>query len=279
MRSIAREQRPISVFDFIDYKKFIVSHLDTPTKERSGRRSAMARSMGCKLAYLSRVLNADADLSLEQAEAACRFLTLSKLETSYFLALVAHARAGTSRLREYWLNEITRLKQERRSLKSRISFEQPLTESQRLIYYSHWYFVAIHVCVGIESVQTPEQIAKYLRLPLGTVLKTLRFLHGAGLIAKKGEAYFPTQKRLHVSKESPLVARHHLNWKLQAMENLAKESESDLHYSSVVSISKDDFEEIRAILFELIEKVRSKVARSKDEVLVCYALDLFQVGG
>lgn len=266
-----------TVFDFKDYRAYLLSKLTPQEGLRSGQRSALAAAMSCQLAYLSKVLNsAQADLSLEQAEAACRFFALNKLETSYFIALVSEARAGTESLKEYWKDQARHLAQESHQLAPRIQFEQPLSDSEMSIYYSEWYYSAIHVCVSIDKFQKPEKIASYLNLPLETVIKTLNFLKSVNLVKKVGDHYHMSTRRIHLKKNSPHVSRHHLNWKLQAMHNVGSQDAMDVHYTSVVSIAESDFQKMRSLFMEMIEKARTTVASSEEQVLACYALDFFK---
>lgn len=267
-----------NLFDFSDYRAFILFKLDDQQGPRSGQRSALAAAMACQLAYLSKVLNSSsgADLSLEQAEAAARFFSLNKVETSYFIALVSEARAGTETLKEYWREQTQSLKRESRQLSSRIHFDQPLSEPEMAVYYSEWYYAAVHVCVSIERLQKPEKIASYLNLNLETVQRALNFLKAANLVKKVGDHYQMANRKIHLKKDSPFVGKHHLNWKLQAMNNLGVQDNTDMHYTSVVSISKADFEKMRMMFFEMIDKARETVANSEEQVLACYAVDLFK---
>jgi len=266
-----------NIFGFKDYKSFLLAELETQPG-RSGQRSALASAMGCQLAYLSKVLHPDSEahLSLEQAEAAARFFALNKVETSYFITRVSEARAGTESLKEYWREQAKNLIHESRELSSRIHFEQPLTLAEMSIYYSEWYYAAIHVCVGVESLQKPEKMAAYLKLDLEVVQRTLHFLKAAHLIRRVGDRYEMASRKIHLKKDSPFVGKHHFNWKLQAMNNIGSLDSSDMHYTSVVTLSKKDFEKIRLLFMESIEKARSVVADSEEQIMACYAIDFFK---
>lgn len=268
-----------NIFDFKDYKAFILNRIDTQVGSRSGQRSALAAAMACQLAYLSKVLNSSSasDLSLEQAEAAARFFALNKVETSYFIALVSESRAGTESLKEYWREQAKNLVHESRQLASRIQFDQPLNDTEMAIYYSEWYYSAVHVCVGIEHLQKPEKMASYLNLKLEVVQSVLNFLKSANLVKKVGDRYQMANRKIHLKKDSPYVGKHHLNWKLQAMNNLGTHDSTDMHYTSVVSISKSDFEKMRMMFFEMITQARTTVAESDEQILACYAVDLFKI--
>jgi len=74
-----------------------------------------------------------------------------------------------------------------------------------------------------------------------------------------------------------MISKHHTNWRMQAIQSFEKENESDLHYSSVITIAEDDIPRVREALIKAVEKVREIVRPSQDEAVLCYALDLFKV--
>lgn len=84
---------------------------------------------------------------------------------------------------------------------------------------------------------------------------------------------------LHLGAESPLISKHHLNWRLQAMEHFARRSIDDLHYSSVVSLSEKDVVAIKEKLVALVGEVKQVVRESKEERLQCFALDFLKCEG
>ena len=61
------------------------------------------------------------------------------------------------------------------------------------------------------------------------------------------------------------------------MRSLEQQNDSDLHYSSVVSISHDDVLKIKADLIKQIENTKAVVKASPEEELCCFALDFFKV--
>src|SRR5687767_3647885 len=88
------------IFDYDDYKKYLKQVFDAEGAARSGKRTAFSKALGCQPAYLSRVLNADAQLSLEQVDRASQFLGHAPDEQKYFFFLVLWNRAGTSTLKK-----------------------------------------------------------------------------------------------------------------------------------------------------------------------------------
>lgn len=84
---------------------------------------------------------------------------------------------------------------------------------------------------------------------------------------------------MHLHSVSPLVAKHHTNWRMRAIASLDADPGQDLHYSSVISVGEKDISKLQAILIEAIEKARALVRDSPEEAGVCYSLDAFRLDG
>lgn len=56
------------IFDYDDYKKYLHDLLLSQPSKGHGFRSRLAEVAGCRVSYVSQVLNQDMDFSLEQAE-------------------------------------------------------------------------------------------------------------------------------------------------------------------------------------------------------------------
>jgi len=265
------------VYQWDDYRAFLIHNLDHGEEKTKGQRSALASAMNCQLSYLSRVLKGEAELSLEQGEAAGRYFALAPQEKSFLLTLISEARAGTPELKDYWRAEKKRLASERLQLSKRITLEQPLTEEQMLTYYSEWYFSAIHVLAGVPNFQTADALAQTLRLSPMVVRKTLHFLVSVNLLERAEDKYRQTKKQIHLDRDSHLLRHHHINWKLKSVASYAFRKPGDLHYSSVVSLSRADLLQLKEEFLRCIEAVRSRIRDSKDETAAVYMLDLFEI--
>ncbi len=266
-----------SVFDFNDYKSYLVQVLETRGDYEKGQRSKMAKAIECNPSYLSQILNGSLDLSLEQAHRTNAFLGHTPGETKYFLNLVQMSRAGTKELRSYFSDEVKQQKEDRAVIKNRIQVNRFLDETAQARYYSSWYFAAIHVCVSLPHLKTREQIAEALALPLKTVNEAVEFLISVGIFKTQGNELRPGEVNLYLANNSPFVGKHHANWRTRALQSLDQVEEKDLHYSSVITCSKEDVDQIKEIMIQTIEKIRGVVRPSKDETAYVYCLDLFHL--
>jgi hypothetical protein len=84
--------------------------------------------------------------------------------------------------------------------------------------------------------------------------------------------------RTHVPAESPLVARHHLNWRLKAMERFSTISDEELVFTSPMTLSRKDGRAVREAIAELIEKVSGVVERTDPEKLSVLNIDWIDLG-
>ena len=106
----------------------------------------------------------------------------------------------------------------------------------------------------------------------------LEFLVSLGLAIQKGNHYEVGASRVHLGGDSPMISKHHINWRLQAIQSLERENrEVDLHYSSVISISKEDTLKIKSLLVDSIEKTKAVIKESKEEELHSFCLDFFKI--
>ncbi len=205
------------------------------------------------------------------------FLGHDKNESEYFFCLVQLARAGTQKLKTRFQEQQTQLLNRRALLRERIEIKERLTELDQLKYYSAWYYAAIHILVTIPNFQTKAKICERLNLNLETVTNALTFLVESGLVAQDGQSFLPGVVRLFLGGDSPMISKHHTNWRVRAIDSLDKGVETDLHYSTVISISKTDASAIKEHLMKSVETARSTIKVSKEEELLCLNLDFFRI--
>jgi uncharacterized protein (TIGR02147 family) len=268
-----------SLFEFVDYKAYLRSRMNRMERGGRGFRSELARTVGCQTGYVTQVLNNSANFSLEQAVAINKLLGHTRQEARFFLLLIDYARAGTADLKRHFAEIIEESVQNHLNLKERFQVKQSISEIDQMAYYGEWAYVAIHVIVSIPSLQTPEAIAKAIDLPEVKVRRILEFLIGIGLVVEKNGRYSVGINRLHLGKDSPLLAKHHINWRLKALTSIDREDEESLRYTSVISIAKSDALEIKRRFVKFLEEYNSVVKDSKDESMYCLTVDFLSLIG
>lgn len=263
-----------SVFEFKNYKTYLVE-IEKGESFKSFR-SLLAKAAVCQNAYISQVLNGEKHFSLEQMDGIADLLSMTAEERHYFFLLLQHARAGKPSLKNFLGEEIRSLSQRHLSLQNRVRAGETLNEKDQVTYYSEWFYSALHVLVTIHSQRTVEAMARRLNLPVTTIKKALEFLVGCGLLQEKKGVYTTGQARLYLPGDSSLISRHHANWRIHALQSLFAASGEDLHYSSVVTLSREDGARIREQLIQAIQKAKEIIKDSPEEELFGFHVDFYQ---
>lgn len=255
-----------SVFEYKDYKDYVRERI---AERGRGEKSKIANALRCHIAYLSRVLKGLADLSFEQADTLNLYFAHSPDEADYFLLLVSHSRAGTASLRRFYEEKIKGKLHARMSIENRLKLKKTLPAENQAIFYSAWYYAAIHLLIAIPEFRTKENIAQTLKLPIKQIIKALDFLVASGLAEYVHGRYQTGQVSLHLSNDSPWLAKHHASWRLQSVQALDRSNPENFHYTSLVTMSAEDVPAARKIMVEAIEKIRAVVKSSPEKNLFC----------
>lgn len=267
------------VFQFNDYKAYLNARLDDPARGGGrGARSRLSTAMGCQTAYTAQVLKGKANFSMEQAEAANDFLGHGEEEASYFLLLIQLARAGSPKLKARLSLQADRLKDARLQLRNRLGVGSVLGKEAQTTYYSAWYYAAIHALVSVPGFRSSTAISSHLGIEARRVQEALSFLAEVGILNEGESGYEIGTARIHLGADSPLISKHHTNWRLQAIRSLERANSEDLHYSSVISCSENDRAIIREALVKAIEEVKKTVRSSeREEVAQAFSVDFFGI--
>jgi hypothetical protein len=73
------------------------------------------------------------------------------------------------------------------------------------------------------------------------------------------------------------VAFHHGNWRTRAILDAQKRNPESVHYTVVQSLDQKAFEEIRQKIIQLIEDANRIARPAKEERLICFTTDFFEV--
>lgn len=266
-----------SIFEFNDYKAYLIALDHTKSILRKGFRSRLAQEIRCQSAFISQVLNGNANFGLEQGLKISQFLNHNSHEQQHFLWMIEYERAGSKDLKKHFLNHLTKSREKNLHIQSRVSSIKITLESQ-VVYYSEWYYSAIHVLVTIPKFRTIKKISEALGLSENLTRKALQFLISAHLVREEAGEFFPDNStQVHLSHDSPLISKSHSNWRLMAMQSLGQAHSQTLHYSTVSSLSKADVELLRRRFLQQIEDYVKIVEKSPEEELYCFNLDFFSL--
>lgn len=268
----------MDIFEFDDFKLYLRKLIANLPKAGHGQNKRFAEAAGVSTAFFSQILSGKRQISIEQASLLTDFLGLSDLRADYFLLLVELDRAGNESLRKRLRVRKSQLKKSAALISKRFTSTTEVGEKDQPIYYSDWIYIAIQQLTAIEEFQTEFAIAEKLNLSLKKVREVTDFLKSTGLCVEKSGRLMIGPARLHLSPQSPWIKQHHSNWRLRSLEEFNKEDPAKLFYSSPMTLSKNDYEKIRALLVSTIQSVAEIVDPSPSEELVCLNIDWFKIG-
>jgi uncharacterized protein (TIGR02147 family) len=262
------------IYQYDDYKKYLV---DALMSLGHGSRLKFAEALKCQPAYVSQVLNQHAHLSLEQGVDASGFFNLDRDEEDYFLNMLQLAKAGTTKLKNVFESKIQAMRERRAQLSNRVTGTEELDEVTQARYYSRWYYAAIHILVTVPSYRNKESMSKYLGISLATVNEALEFLQENGLVVSGPAGFTTGRTRVFLKGDAPAIVQHHQNWRLRAMDSFISGKKENVHFSSVYSLSHQDFIKIKEKLLTQLQEVREIVKPSKEEEVCVLNLDFFSL--
>jgi len=265
----------MSVFNHTDYRDLVLELLE---KKGRGSKVKLAAALNCQPGHVSQVLNKNkVHFSPENIIKISNFLKLPLDQEEYLLNLFYKERAGSKELREYHEVKMRKMQSENLTFAKQLKRRNTeLDEVSISTYYSHWSYCCIHMLVSIPEFNTVDNIARKLNLSKSMVTKVLNFLVDKELISKNQEKHSVGEARIHLKKDSPLIKCHHQNFRVKAINSLEAENDFDLHYSSVMTLSKDDILKIRNLILEFISKKDVILLPSLNEDIICMNLDLFK---
>ncbi|MGE4132340.1 MAG: TIGR02147 family protein [Bdellovibrionales bacterium] len=263
-----------AVFSFFDYKKFLFHQIQVHAAER-GYKSQLAEAAGCQRSFLSQILNTHVHLTPDHALGLAQFWKLDAQATEYFLALVDHARAATPTLKRHLETRLKALKEARRDAEVRIRHPELESLEHQAIYYSHWYWSAIHMLVNTDEFRNERALADRLQMPVAMMREALSALREMGLVEKSKGEWVPTKRHLHATSGSIYSSLHHASWRSKANENMRRRRTSDVHFTGVYSLSRKVREEIEDRVLSLISATGKLVEPSRDEDVACLCIDWF----
>lgn len=267
----------MNIFDFTNYKDFIQKKLKDSDKKGHGQVSRIAKHLGIHTSMVSQILGGPKDFTIEQACGLCPYFGFNELESDYFVALVQWERAGTRETKQKFERDIRRLSQQSESLKDRLPKDVELTEADNALFYSQWFYTAAKLLSSISGFNTPEAIARKLGVPASHIRKALEFLLSTGLCIDDNGKIRPGPANTHLGADSPLVGRHHQNWRVKGFERMGILKPSELFLTMPATLTEKDAILIRKRLVQTIEDIVEIIDSSKGEVLYCFNLDWFDV--
>ncbi|NJL25279.1 MAG: DUF4423 domain-containing protein [Calothrix sp. SM1_5_4] len=266
------------IFAYSNYKTWLRHWLKSLPKGGRGQLGKLADAALMFSSSLSQILGSqDKHFTLEQAVLVADHVGLSDIERRYFLLLVQHDRAGSVRLRKEFETQLREAKKAHSQIGSRLPSEHQLRIEEETIFYSSWLYSAARVLTSLKNCPSAESLAERLGISRAQSNAIVDFLLRSGLCVEKGGRLHPGPKHTHLEATSPIITRHHANWRVKAMDRHARlDVNSELAYSAPMSLAKEDVLKVREELIRAIERVRTIIDPSPCETAYCLNIDWVQ---
>jgi len=192
------------------------------------------------------------------------------------VALLQRDRAPSPGLRNILNRHVQRLRAQVRSEEQLDRNITSLREEEKQVFYSHWHHMSVWLLTAIPDFASVEKISRHLNLPLARIREIVEFLVRVGLCSDDRGNLKINIKRTLVTKGSPMLSRHHTNWRLRAIDILQMETPNSIFYTHPMTISETDGKTIRAILINAISAVEPLIEPSPSEKTFCLNIDWFE---
>ncbi len=267
----------LNIYKYKDYKLYILSLIKQMRPQRGGV-SRLSEAANCQASYLSQALHGKPHLTPDHALGIGTFLELNEKEIEYFLALVDFARASSLTLKNRLQKRLQDLRAEADQIGSRL--DRPKIEfspEQLQKYYSSWLYSAAHLLSSLETLRDSDFFSQRLKLSKKFTLEILSFLEELGFVKKHNNQWLHSGREVHISKDSPLIAMHHQNWRGQAVVDAQLNRSESLHFTGVYALSLEDFERVRELLLQAMKEAQKLISPSRSEEVICFSLDYFSL--
>lgn len=266
----------VRLYLYENYKDYVNDWVSSHPKSGRGKYLELSKILSVHTTLISQIFKGDRELSLEQAYTLCDYLGLNSLEIEYFLNLVQKQRSGNHKLKRYFEDKMIKLQNELQDMKSRIKERKELDDNDKAIFYSNWFYSAIRIACSLDSIKTREDVVEHTGLSLSLVTRVVEFLISVQLVTEEEGVLAGGPAITHLDRKSPLVARHHANWRIKAMDRHPLLSEDEFCFSAPLSINRDDVPQVREILTGAIEQISEIVKNSEDvDDIYCVNIDWF----
>ena len=266
----------MSIFKYHNFRKYLKSVQYQLPKNGRGAITQWAQVIQATPTLMSQILIGNKSMSLEMCDRLATHLQLSEKEKDFFILLVEFDRAGTKSLKDYFLKKISTMQDESRYLKNQIQGITELPAEVKAIYYSQWVYAGIRNLVACAKIANIESISEELNLPREIVANVIDFLVKHQLIVSAKHGWEPGSQSTFVSADSPLVYKHHQNWRLKGIQQMDLRSKEDLFYTSPMSLSVELAKDLRSRIVQIIQEFQKDIGPSESQVVRCLNIDWFE---
>ena len=266
----------MSLFELMDYRTYLREKINENGKTR-GYQARLSEAAGVHGSYISRVINSHVHLTSDQAANLAEFWRLDSEETDYFLDLVLLERSTSAALKTRIQQRLAKVRRGRENLARRFSGAHAISSENRGVYYSAWYFSAVHILLTIPEFRTVPKIAARLFLAPDLVKQVLETLEKMGLVQASGASWRTLQTDVHIAEQKMWARIHHSHWRQKSALKVQEMDPNAVHYSGVHTLSKSDAQKLKNEVIQFLENSRKLIGPSPEEKLVFLGCDFFEI--
>lgn len=210
------------ITNFKNYKLFLKRTLANFPKNGRGQARRLAEHLGVAPVVVSQILTGERHFTVDQAIKIAEYLMLDENSKEYFVYLVCQARADTPASREFYGKRIEFLQDEAKKIRGLVAARNELTEADKAVYYSNWYYGGVRILSTIPGYQNIDSIAEYFNLPKEKVGQIVNFLVSCGLCTNENGKIQVGKAPTYVGEGSEFLNNHRRNWREKARERFLK---------------------------------------------------------
>lgn len=259
------------------FDTFLENEVVKNSRFKRGDKKELAEYINIHPTSLSQVLNRTRAFTDEQVFLLGEYLNLSEMENQYVLLLHQIENTHNKTYKARLLKRKESIKKKSLNLSTRIEKDKALSDEEKSVFYSSWYYTCIWVFISIEGGKTRDDIHHRFQLDMKKINEVLEFLIRADLCYQEGGVFHHKINRTHLEKTSPFLKQHHANWRIKSIEKKDRSEEADLSFTAPLSLSKKDYNMLREEMVGLIAKVSDTVKDTHPEDIFCFNMDFFKV--
>ncbi len=265
----------LSIFEYTNYRKYLSAWIESHGEGAYGLKGKIAKALGISSSLMSQMQKGERSLTSEQSFDLAKFIGLSDLETDFFHLLVEFDKSGNHRHKESLLRKIKSMQEQSKKIGTRVPRTRELTDEQKAIFYSSWLYSGITNLSALDSFNDVQSIADHLKIEARSVQKALRFLFEIGMCKELNAKITNGTTAIHIDRESPFVNKHHQNWRIKSISQMESRNDSDIFFTSPMSLSIAASEEIKNMIVNFIQAVMKISGPSASEKVSCLNIDWF----
>jgi uncharacterized protein (TIGR02147 family) len=267
----------MTIFEIDKYRDLLNFQIERHGNSR-GYKSLLAAAAGSQSSHISQVLHGFVHLTVEQAYGIAKFWRFDAEATGYFIYLVQRERSTSSEYSQFLTEEINKIRTKKSRLSESVDSPNILSNVEGSRYYASWVLPAIHMLVTIPKFQNVQDLSTKLKLAERVIDQAIADLEKLNLVKRDGSAITPTLKNIHISSDSPWNVSYHSVWRNQANLRMQQEAVgANVHFTTLYSMSEKDAQKLKRMVLDFIHSTREVALPSKEEKVVCFTCDLFEI--